>query len=589
MGEKNLIMASYTKEEYRNQTTLHVAVANGNLKVIEMLLKALDKKERKKLMNTVADGIYFRKEHPEGQLCLSAAAWSKNPKSLILLARYGASFATSNLDGNTLLHNIVLSSAESCNVTFYQNKINMVYEAVGEWAKHCTYDTFISDQLKLEQHQRQVITFHKLLELQNKDGFTPLILATKLGSPLMLSLMNMENIYKIPQSKLGSVAWVTYDVTDVSTFALGAYNKFSMLHVLAHESNLNWRSTQENGESTLDTEPLKSLIEKKWSIYRWIYIAWFFIHLIYMTVLTVFTSDAAPNLVNFTEIYHTTNTHDDHDHTPKYQMAAFAVLPVIYILLECLDWLGSYPYSFQLMHSQSFFSKLKTRGESEWVIYGNGPYRFVLIAHSLLLLFYIFRHLHGHPLQVVDLSMALLFGWIFLLFFTRGCRFTSRFSIMIQKLFFQDLMYFMAVFGMILVSFTFSVSALYSNLRGTEFSPGVLFYIMLNVVIEIEEKGDEPPSAFPYFTKVMLVLYSIMAVILMLNMLIAMMNTSYEEVRETKENIVKQQKLSIMLMLERRLFWWRSLCMKSEGNIWHKNWDDTTRAYIDVTTTSSFN
>jgi hypothetical protein len=64
--------------EYKNQIALHVALANGNLKVIEMLLIAVSKSDRKKTMNTVADGSYFRDEHPEGQFCVSAAAWSKN-------------------------------------------------------------------------------------------------------------------------------------------------------------------------------------------------------------------------------------------------------------------------------------------------------------------------------------------------------------------------------------------------------------------------------------------------------------------------------------------------------------------------------
>jgi hypothetical protein len=66
-------------------------------------------------------------------------------------------------------------------------------------------------QLKLEISQKQITTFHKLLDLQNHEGAIPLSLAAQLGSPRMLSLMNMDKIYKIPQTKLGSTAWVTYD------------------------------------------------------------------------------------------------------------------------------------------------------------------------------------------------------------------------------------------------------------------------------------------------------------------------------------------------------------------------------------------
>ena len=59
----------------------------------------------------------------------------------------------------------------------------------------------------------------ELLAIRNDDGYTPLALATVESSKLLHTIINLEKIYKIPQNKLGSVAWVTYDVTDISSFA----------------------------------------------------------------------------------------------------------------------------------------------------------------------------------------------------------------------------------------------------------------------------------------------------------------------------------------------------------------------------------
>jgi hypothetical protein len=85
------------------------------------------------------------------------------------------------------------------------------------------------------------------------------------------------------------------------------------------------------------------------------------------------------------------------------------------------------------------------------------------------------------------------------------------------------------------------------------------------------------------FAKLLLIFYAIFAVILLMNMLIAMMNTSYEMIRVTRFNLWKQQQLSTMLMLERRLFWLKWLCAKSESDVWKKDSPGGARCYLDVT------
>jgi len=41
-GDRDLMLAKYETGEYRNQTSLHVAVANGNLTIVEQLMTSLD-------------------------------------------------------------------------------------------------------------------------------------------------------------------------------------------------------------------------------------------------------------------------------------------------------------------------------------------------------------------------------------------------------------------------------------------------------------------------------------------------------------------------------------------------------------------
>ena len=63
------------------------------------------------LINTLADGNYFRSQHPHGQLCLTGAAWAGSGQVIKLLVSYGGLLTIKNLSGNTLLHSIILQSS----------------------------------------------------------------------------------------------------------------------------------------------------------------------------------------------------------------------------------------------------------------------------------------------------------------------------------------------------------------------------------------------------------------------------------------------------------------------------------------------
>ncbi|ELT95253.1 hypothetical protein CAPTEDRAFT_212083, partial [Capitella teleta] len=385
LADKDLLMASYTTEEYRNQSTLHVAVANGNLSVVEMLLKSLQPKDRKLLINSVADGSYFIHQYRPGQLCLTAAAWSGNGEMLCLLAKYGANFKTRNLQGNTVLHSIVLSMQESQDILLHQEMIEKVYEAIGVWATHCKYKATIADHVELEQKEKQISTFQKLLKITNNCGCTPLALSAQMSSPLLLYFLNMEKIYKIPQTRLGSIAWVTYDVTEVASFSEDVYNKFSVLHVIAHNSGkLSRSATLEGHVDALDSEPIKSIVEMKWRVYRWIYIAWCLVHAMQIALFTYATfedNSLTPSSDNQTQ---DRNVHfEEQEPKTHHYLVIFMIIPTIYILLELVDIFGTYPYSICFMRNQSLLSKLVNRIKSEWAITGNGPYRCVCFAYSV--------------------------------------------------------------------------------------------------------------------------------------------------------------------------------------------------------------
>ena len=318
--------------------------------------------------------------------------------------------------------------------------------------------------------------FKQLLSIRNNDGLTPLALATVKNSRLFQHITNMEKIYKIPQNRLGSIAWVTYDVTETTSFARYVYNKFSVLHILAHNSQHLSRHANLDETDThdvIDMEPIKTLLTRKWDVYRWIYIVWFITHFSYMLVFTAVTTDANTSAqCNFT----TTTTTSSSSSTgptavsqqqPRLGLVTFIVLPVVYLILELLDLFGTRPYRIELMTGNNYTARLATCIKSEWTIAGNGPYRVVNVGFAAFTIYWFVLYARRDCYQDQGLAMSLLLGWIFLLFFTRGCRVTCRFSIMIQKMFFRDLIYFLTVYGIVLVAFSFAMNAMfeYSSVR----------------------------------------------------------------------------------------------------------------------------
>ncbi|KAK2140568.1 hypothetical protein LSH36_1309g00011 [Paralvinella palmiformis] len=584
LNDKDLIVAKYESYEYRNQTGLHLAVANENPGLIASILTSLEVQDRVALINTIANGKYFRTRHPDGQLCLTVAAWAGNDQVIKTLVKYGGDLGLKNSIGNTLLHSIILQSIHFPERGHYERLIDCVWEACDIKASQLTvmYEAKFQKQKELKQKELQEDLFRELLKVRNDDGYTPLALAVTKLSRLFKYLINMEKIFKIPQNKLGSIAWVTYDVTDISSFAQDKYNKFSVLHILAHNSQQLSRHANlgdKDNEDFLEMEPISTILTNKWrSVYRWIYIFWLIIHISYMVVFTVCTIPVNSKPKR-------NPNPDGRPVEPQLWFIFFMILPSIYMLQECLDIGGIKPYRIQFMSNQNIFKRCMNCLKSEWTITGNGPYRLVNFGFSSFTLQWFILYLDKDERQDIALAMSLLLGWIFVLFFTRACRVTCRFTIMIQKMFFRDLIYFLTVYGIILVAFSFSMNALFTYLGDEDKMISKVFNDMMNVVTDLDTKQSTQDSRHPMFSKILLILYAIVAVILLMNMLIAMMNTSYETVRVTRCNLWKQQQLSIMLMLERRFFFIKYLCQKSESDTWRKEVGESRewRCFLDVT------
>jgi hypothetical protein len=578
-----LVTLKYTSEDFQNQTCFHLATANGNTYILRNMIHLIESpQKRADILNTVANGKYFSKKKPEAATCLTAAAWTGQFHLIDILVKEGAELDLPGPGGNTLLHFIVYMSVKQTDPSVYQGLVEYVYYISAGWWSISKRAGILSASSAAETDEIKVEAFRYLLRLKNTSGLTPVTMAVKLCSPLAQFLLSLEPVNKLPQTKFGAVSWSAYDVTDVVSYhpgvKVGRYDPQSVLHIMAHITHI---SDVKQSIDLTAMEPIRTVIHMKWSVYRYIYLLWFLAHLAHMIGLTIVAVNqhgsgssrtnptatptvAAPigNLTNYTTIpTETLNA--------RMEALAHLFLPILYILFEAIDVIYTFYVSYGHLHtSRSIlagrFPNLFAYVADQWTITGNGPYRIMIFTHAVAMIAWFGLACAEHQNKQIALSLALILGWTFIIFFTRALQSISRISIMIQKMFFEDFAFFVGIFVVILVAFTAGVFVVLPPDQTFQSTIEAMISVMVNTggVVDTES------SSYRGYATVVVSVYGTFTTILLINLLIAAMNTSYEVVKYSKTHITMNQRLSILLMLERRFFWFSWLCKKSQSSVW---------------------
>jgi len=111
-----LVNAIFTKEQYRGETSLHIAIVHGSLDMVQFLLKEPvpgDRSTPKQKVdpNIECNGVFFDRKKGKmymGGFPLSFAACLGNRDIVDALLVAGARFSNRDMNGNTVLHLMVL-------------------------------------------------------------------------------------------------------------------------------------------------------------------------------------------------------------------------------------------------------------------------------------------------------------------------------------------------------------------------------------------------------------------------------------------------------------------------------------------------
>ncbi|XP_061194714.1 transient receptor potential cation channel subfamily V member 5-like [Saccostrea echinata] len=568
-----LLVKPKENPEFYGQIPLHIAIAKGNLSVIELMLKQAQKNTNKKnsflqgLLHKQASGSRFVNTIMMGQLPLTVAALKGDPEVIDLLIEYGANIVQQNSLCDTVFHSIVKYAA------IYPDKINYLKEMLlnlndrienmGEDNQHEE-----NGNSKYYRYKMSYVWF-----LRNNDNMTPLQLAAKYGvTELFQLILNLENVYCFTNSNDGLFEIKEYDISEIDTVC-NIRMTFESKRSLNIKGNTSTYGVNKTAPTTSDAEietclsrncpkqetesvlemlfhynydgrdaynmielpPVKRIVIKKWKNYFWSFMTMMMFHFVFMIVLTIYTVESSTisqdSTANFTDMNYTSN---QFILVFRWMSLIIGVLYTFIAVCVIITKLRRNNALYYALHNLEYILPLLFCGIS-------------LVIDSIM------DSVSEQQNENIPLIIALVFGWWVNVFFLSPFKYFSFFTEMIKRVLIGDFIRF----GLIILFELFAFTAgMYSVFQGVEVE-GEIFrsfertlLTLFKLGIGIEDIDVLYEARIPWLAISIYALFISFTYLLMLNALIAMMS-------ETCSNILKEQypqwriqQLSVVLFLE---------------------------------------
>ncbi|CAF3781223.1 unnamed protein product [Adineta steineri] len=245
-----IVTQIYNKPVYYGENILHISIVKRNPAMVEWLLGNEQLEHyRERLLSATATGDFFKIGQPSyyGESPLGFACCTNQWDIVEILLKYGAGMNTTDSNGNTILHMLVICSLPEIYAKFK-----------ARWIEKQT-PAGITDTVNNQLYTLKTIKKEKLWNRLNNDNLTPLTLAADLSRGKMLSWLLSER--KIVQWSYGDVSCILHplDQLDLDFQKNDKQNPLCVLEVII-----------KNNDTELIHPILTSLIDQKWKhfVYR---------------------------------------------------------------------------------------------------------------------------------------------------------------------------------------------------------------------------------------------------------------------------------------------------------------------------------
>lgn len=490
-----MALDQYEGHEYYGETSVHIAIVNGDLESLKLLVGKYgadvharargrffmpeDCTDRMKA-ETDYDGYAYYGEYPA-----SFAACFDSKDMYDYLIRNGADPNKQDTFGNTVLHLCII-----------HNKIDMFLHATRRKHKICG-KTFI----------------------KNKQGFSPLTLAAKLG--------RKEMFYEILEHQ--SMEYWTYGPITCSGYPLEGLDSIDKNGKSDDESAL---LITLNGKTSDHLDMLNSgiiyrLLEEKWKafakgkFYRRLFFAGLYL-LAFSLAIYLRPRHLDPKRIE--------------TRTDRLRVVAegFTVLGAfIYLVLEIKD----------VLITQGVHTQITTLRDAP----GKAIF---LVSCVLVILALPCRYLGEHQAETTMLILAAPMAWCYLLFFCRGFGAIGPFVDMIYRMCAGDMSRFFIIYIIYVVGLAQAFSHVMKGVNGFGNEGYTIMTLMRMTFGEFDFFTFEK-SRHPTLAKLLFFYFMLFVTVLLMNMLIAMMANTYQNISDRSAKEWRRQWAQIIMVLER--------------------------------------
>lgn len=580
---KHLTMISPSKLNKDGDNPLHIAAHLGNIEVLIEILKYFEYE------------MDINQRTADGETLLHLLAKGGYVETIQVVIDYGIDLAIQDETGNTFLHDLAeQAGSDPDNFEKYNSVFDEVVKGALKWWCRFKNITIIDEDSEESLRRRKWAVLYLRSEIINNDSLTALQLAVKHGATALVEhmikvpLLFVNKVGKDYQFDLTDLVPDTLVHKHDSKALMPAIRSFQRYKTKVEEesgipltSELATREPAKGEPATdipevcqvqlktvraslleiivskrplsvanvlLDIEPVKMVADNYWTQYQVIASFMLLLHIIYMSLLSAFAIPAIQTSSvpqNLTSVNATSTTKDQSNEW----FALFLVWPIALFIQEAyFIVIRCYRLIKRLDISEPAFDEMRSDPKQvlsvpdaivALLVYYM-PH-VVRITFSVLVFVWWDLHMKASGKQGILLCYIMLIGWLNTISLTRTFRPMHSFTIMLRNIFIKDVLRFLFLYVFILLAFGFGFYCLVrlSPQVYTEFGgPEEIFYQTFGMLLGagdmmVENVEDKYKAAgySPVHFKVIYLIYALVTVVVLLNILIAMMNDSYGDIR----------------------------------------------------------
>ncbi|XP_067649321.1 transient receptor potential cation channel subfamily V member 5-like [Haliotis asinina] len=465
------------------------------------------KADREEVIVKFSQHLDINVQNREGDTALHVACRERHHDTIIALLNERANPRLQNSVGDSGLHCFIRATAV---IQGQDEKDGQVFDILlDKWTKWYLMGSTHHD---LEEHRRQAV-YSLIRWTKNENQESPMSLAFEVGAvEVIKKLLFIQGTTNMKHPSLEQ-----YDITDITPITKGSdKSRGSCLELLLDNNS------HETIAQVLDIEPMRKIEKVYTSTTTLIYFILIFLHTVYMSVFSYSST------VLMDKLRTSPNDHSM-DITTIIFYGVTPIEPVCFIIeLVHRFHCSKHPWSGSKFQATGTFL-MECFSIIHHVIYS-------LLVTAMLYQYYT---LELYSMRNT-LSITLLIGWLTTLSFTQGLKPIRFFWRMILHMIMVDVYKILFVYAFVLLSFSFALHVLFQistpivQIYPTPFHTMFLVFRLMfgmselfdnNFDTNIKKAGGS--LALPI---ILFVTYIVLATIILLNLLIAMMNTSYADI-----------------------------------------------------------